>query len=210
MLQHLRLVLLLVASVATVASATTSSKPSYPMTVTATFSSSALSPTVQGTISLTQANASYPAVGELKLNFTSATSLSSSNGSKYHVHTAMPATSCSEALGHYDPLNSGRTCTPADLAPNAPSLCEMGDLSGKHGNIAWSVAAGNRYSYTIDWLDRTIDVSRLVGRVGLGLGLFSSCALLSSYLISSPLISSHLTSSHPPLLSSHLISSHLI
>lgn len=52
----------------------------------------------------------------------------------YHIHAlAVPANgNCTATLGHLDPTNRGES--PA-CDPTRPDLCQVGDLSGKHGNI---------------------------------------------------------------------------
>ena len=52
----------------------------------------------------------------------------------YHIHT-LPVPSdgnCSATMGHLDPTNRGES--PA-CDPTRPDLCQVGDLSGKYGNI---------------------------------------------------------------------------
>jgi hypothetical protein len=53
---------------------------------------------------------------------------------EYHIHVnKVPKDgNCTAALGHLDPYN--RTTTPA-CDPEAPETCQVGDLSGKHGEI---------------------------------------------------------------------------
>lgn len=52
----------------------------------------------------------------------------------YHLHDQpVPEDgNCTSTLAHLDPYERGET-TPCD--PNAPQTCQVGDLSGKHGNI---------------------------------------------------------------------------
>lgn len=52
----------------------------------------------------------------------------------YHLHDQpVPEDgNCTKTLAHLDPYERGET-TPCD--PNAPQTCQVGDLSGKHGNI---------------------------------------------------------------------------
>ncbi|KAL1870498.1 hypothetical protein Daus18300_005186 [Diaporthe australafricana] len=52
----------------------------------------------------------------------------------YHLHDQpVPADgNCTKTLAHLDPYERGET-TPCD--PSAPQTCQVGDLSGKHGNI---------------------------------------------------------------------------
>ena len=52
----------------------------------------------------------------------------------YHIHAlAVPANgNCSATLGHLDPTDRGEYY-PCNVA--APATCQVGDLSGKHGNI---------------------------------------------------------------------------
>jgi hypothetical protein len=52
----------------------------------------------------------------------------------YHIHAyAVPADgNCSGTLGHLDPFVRGES-PPCD--PTQPQTCQVGDLSGKHGNI---------------------------------------------------------------------------
>ncbi|POR36547.1 Cell surface Cu-only superoxide dismutase 5 [Tolypocladium paradoxum] len=52
----------------------------------------------------------------------------------YHLHVE-PALegNCAQTLGHLDPFNRGEK-PPCD--PSAPASCQVGDLSGKHGQIS--------------------------------------------------------------------------
>lgn len=52
----------------------------------------------------------------------------------YHIHTLpVPADgNCTATLGHLDPTDRGEYY-PCNMA--APDTCQVGDLSGKHGNI---------------------------------------------------------------------------
>ncbi len=55
----------------------------------------------------------------------------------YHIH-ALPVPSdgnCTGTLAHLDPFVRGET-PPCD--PTQPQTCQVGDLSGKHGNITTS------------------------------------------------------------------------
>lgn len=52
----------------------------------------------------------------------------------YHIHVLpVPANgNCTETLGHLDPYKRGEI-PPCDNTQ--PQTCQVGDLSGKHGNI---------------------------------------------------------------------------
>ena len=56
----------------------------------------------------------------------------------YHIHDQpVPADgNCTATLGHLDPFIRGEI-PPCD--PTQPETCQVGDLSGKHGNITVSV-----------------------------------------------------------------------
>lgn len=58
----------------------------------------------------------------------------------YHLHDQpVPEDgNCTKTLAHLDPYERGEL-TPCD--PNAPQTCQVGDLSGKHGNITGDIDA---------------------------------------------------------------------
>lgn len=53
----------------------------------------------------------------------------------YHIHQEpVPASgNCSGTLAHFDPYVRGEQ-PPCD--PTTPANCQVGDLSGKHGNVS--------------------------------------------------------------------------
>jgi hypothetical protein len=70
---------------------------------------------------------------------------------EYHIHVnQVPEDGdCAETLGHLDPYNRGIT-PPCDA--EAPETCQLGDLSGKHGEISGGPESPFQDSYTDDYL----------------------------------------------------------
>ncbi|KAJ9076653.1 hypothetical protein DSO57_1024087 [Entomophthora muscae] len=70
----------------------------------------------------------------------------SEKGFPYHIHEAPVSTDCASTKKHLDSFN--RNPNGSDPAykcnPNAPELCEQGDLSGKHSVLKGDV---NTYTY---------------------------------------------------------------
>lgn len=71
------------------------------------------------------------------VNFTGFPSEASYGPFVYHIHAlAVPADgNCSATMGHLDPTDRGEYY-PCNVG--APATCQVGDLSGKHGNITAS------------------------------------------------------------------------
>lgn len=64
----------------------------------------------------------------------------------YHIHqNQAPALNCGCAGGHLDPYNvtDSVTCDPKD-----PSKCQVGDLSGKHGNMTGASYSAKCVTYS--------------------------------------------------------------
>ena len=104
-----------------------------PYTASAVFSMSGVS----GVISFSQATALSPTM--LRISLAGLNGL----GQQFHVHVSptqrSSADPCGPAAtgGHFNPLNvPAGACSPA-----TPNLCEMGDLSGKHGELLNLVTA---------------------------------------------------------------------
>jgi hypothetical protein len=59
--------------------------------------------------------------------------------------------------GHYNPtgITNYKACN-----PSIPTTCEVGDLSGKHGNLA------NSYERRTNIVDRDLDLATIVGKTG--------------------------------------------
>jgi Cu/Zn superoxide dismutase/Na+-transporting NADH:ubiquinone oxidoreductase subunit NqrD len=89
---------------------------------------------VSGTITLSQASASASTTITVSL-----AGLPAAGPAKWHVHVFPIATDCSSAAGHFNPLNAAGTCTPSVATNN--SICEVGDLSGKHGSFVSTTAS---------------------------------------------------------------------
>ncbi|KAH9838140.1 Cell surface superoxide dismutase [Teratosphaeria destructans] len=77
----------------------------------------------------------------------------------YHIHT-LPVPSngnCTATMGHLDPTDRGEYY-PCNAA--APDTCQVGDLSGKHGNITASPFKSN---YTDQFLSTNLNSSAFFG-----------------------------------------------
>mmetsp|Transcript_18617 Transcript_18617/g.22867 ORF Transcript_18617/g.22867 Transcript_18617/m.22867 type:complete len:438 (+) Transcript_18617:108-1421(+) len=87
----------------------------------------------------------FPLLQRYDFNFTLAGDFGA--GLKYHLHTEWDGASCSATLGHFDPTfkcgpasnnANSATCQNAptySCTENTPQNCEIGDISGKFGNL---------------------------------------------------------------------------
>jgi len=85
-------------------------------------------------------------------------------GNGYHIHKFPPTDSCSTTLvggvgGHFDPFGAG-VSLPYVCNPATPDLCEVGDLSGKHGKLT---TVNVSTSYQDDYVD-LFGTNSIVGR----------------------------------------------